>query len=250
MTATTNDFKVKLVSAIDQSVSGNRDLYASKVVVFDVSPAIVESGSVEYEPIQITQGPTSFQAYKGTPARTFSMSDIKLISRTPKEARDNIQRINLLRSWRMPYFGDPGSDDVKISEFFSQIQSQGAVQLSPFERLTAGTRSLRQRLGAPPEILYFSAYSAQTLDENGNKFLPQYKGNISRVPTVLTALTINYPNDVAYIPTSKRGAVDALGNVPFPVIMTISIELTESHSPSEASRFNLAKYANGVLEGF
>lgn len=239
---TTEEFKIKLVSAIDSKNVANSN-YAHKVVVFDVPPTIVESGSVDYEAIQITQGPVSFQSYRGTPARTFSMSDIKLISRTPKEARDNIQRINLLRSWRMPYFGQEALGEGEAAQFF-----KGAVgKQSPLERLTNGGNTLKTRLGAPPEILYFSAYS-QSSTEGVAK--PHYRGNIRRVPVVLSSLSITYPNDVAYIPTAKRGEIDALGGVPFPTIMTISVELIESHSPGEINTFNLAKYANGVLDGF
>lgn len=245
---TTDSFKVKLFSAIDQSVSTTSYKYAQKIVVFDVMPQINESGSVEYEPIQILHAPTSFLSYKTTPSRQFSIQDIKLISRTPTEARDNIEKLNILRSWRMPYFGDDGRQSKDLRTFFSnQTSSSQPTRLSSLQRLLRSNSTLRERLGAPPEILYFSAYVSA---EEGTQRLTYYRGNINRVPVVLTNLSINYPNDVTYIPTAMRGNPDALGGVPFPVIMTLSIELTETHSPYEVNKFNLAKYTNGVLDGF
>lgn len=246
---TTEDFKVKLVSAVDRSMfANNKDKYADKVVVFDVTPAISETGSVEYESISILHGPTSFPMYKGTPARTFSMSDIKIVSRTPTEARNNIQKVNQLRAWRMPYFGDP--NEIKqedVNSYFSQVQSGGAVHLDPFTRLTASSKTLLERLGAPPEVLYFSAYSNSGSSTNASTM---YRGNINSVPVVITNLDIQYPNDSTYITTAKRGQIDALGNVPFPVILTISISLLEAHSPYEVNKFNLSKYENGILDNF
>jgi hypothetical protein len=250
---TTEDFKVKLVSAVDQRSSGP-ETYAQKVVVFTVSPQITESGTVGYEAIQITQGPISFQSYTGTPARTFGMSDIKLISRTPTEARENIETLNMLRAWRMPYFGQTGIGVTEIARYFKQVQTEGSVKLSPFIRLNRGGNSLQNRLGAPPEILYFSAYSqsnSQPLKIGATESTQiAYRGNIHRVPVVITNLGITYPNDVAYIPTAKLGETDALGGVPFPTIMTVSLDLVETHSPGEMNRFNLAKYVSGVLDGF
>lgn len=245
--AATHNFKIKLVSAVDQQAykpEGEESLYSEKVVIFDVPPTLVENGGVDYDAIQIIQGPTSFQAYRGTPARAFSMSDIKLISRTTVEARENIQKLNILRGWRMPYFGSTGTEADKLAAIFSNSAGRGVVPLSPLSRLKNSTKSLKMRLGAPPEILLFSAYTDSTTSTVVSR------GNIHRVPVVLTSLSITYPNDVSYVITSKRGTVDALGGVPFPTIMTISVELTESHSPSEASKFNLAKYTSGVLDGF
>lgn len=245
MAATTEEFKVKLVSAVEYNQKNN----TRKYVTFDVTPQISESGSVDYEAIQILQGPTSFQAYRGTPARVFEMSEIRLISRTPSEARTNIERLNQLRAWRMPYFGETNVSATDIQSLFSEVKTSGSATVSPFRRLQSAAQSLNARLGAPPEVLYFSAYT-QTSGSFTNVDGNRYRGNIKRVPVVLTHLQITYPSDVSYIPTLKYGNTDALGNVPFPTVMTLSISLTESHSPGEANKFNLAKYASGVLDGF
>jgi hypothetical protein len=246
---TTEDFKVKLISAIDQSVYSDKTQYSQKVVVLNVSPQIVENGQVLYDAIQVLHGPTSFQMYKGTPSRTYNMNDVKLISRTPSEARDNIQTLNILRSWRMPYYGQTEFDQSQLNAFFTQIQSGETLNLDPYSRLQAETKSLKKRLGAPPEILYFSAYT-QVSGNQSKQESKTYMGNINRVPVVLSNLSITYPNDVTYIPTAMRGQIDALGGVPFPVIMSVSIDLTESHAPQEVNQFNLAKYTSGILDGF
>lgn len=244
---TTEEFKVKLVSAVDYSRSEN--LRAGKHVTFDVTPQISESGPVEYESIKLIHAPTTFQSYVTTPARNFTLSEAKLISRTPTEARDNIEKINILRSWRMPFFGQVNTPDTEAEQYFSNVlSSSGTRTVSPLDRLKRDVDGLKDRLGAPPEILYFSAYSSFLA--NGSSNTNRWRGNISRLPVVLTNLTINYPNDVTYIATAKRGNVDSLGSVPFPVIMTINVELVEAHSPAEVNAFNLAKYASGILDGF
>lgn len=243
---TTENFKVKLVSAVDTKTFNNID--SIKIVTFDVTPQIQESGSVDYDSIKIIHTPTTFQSYKNTPSRTFSISDVKLISRTPSEARDNIYKLNVLRGWRMPYFGKTEITDAEINLFFSQTTS-GQAKYNPLLRLQEDASTLKKRHGAPPEILYFSAYTQNT-GTNTSSQTNRYRGNINRVPVVLTSLSITYPDNVAYIPTAKRGRVDALGGVPFPTIMNISIDLVETHSPHEINNFNLAKYYSGILEGF
>lgn len=93
-------------------------------------------------------------------------------------------------------------------------------------------------LGAPPEVLYLTAYS-DSVNTSGslNKV-----SNITRVPVVITNLTITYPNDVDYIPTTS--------GEPFPIIMSISLSLVETHSPKEYELFDLFKYRKGLLPGF
>lgn len=86
-------------------------------------------------------------------------------------------------------------------------------------------------LGAPPAVLYLSAYS------NGGQYT-----NINKIPVVMTNLSIQYPTDVDYIPSST--------GEPFPTIMSISMSLTESHSPVEYEGFSLADFKAGKLTGF
>ena len=63
-----------------------------------------------------------------------------------------------------------------------------------------------------------------------------------RIPVVITNLTIDYPNDVDYIP-------DDQGNM-IPIIQTITISLTEQHSPSELSNFSLDQFKMGKMLNF
>ena len=86
-------------------------------------------------------------------------------------------------------------------------------------------------MGAPPAVLFLTAYASSTL-----------RGNIYKIPTVITNLTIPYPSEVDYIQT--------LGGQPFPTIMTIDIQLTEVHAPSEYEAFSLEHFRNGDLTGF
>lgn len=80
------------------------------------------------------------------------------------------------------------------------------------------------RLGAPPAVLMFSAYG---------------DNNIGNIPVVLTSLTVPWPNDVDFIHTSDFQ--------PFPVILTLSISLKETWSPSQFSGFSLADFKDGNM---
>ena len=93
-------------------------------------------------------------------------------------------------------------------------------------------------LGAPPEVLYLTAYSDATA--SGGKL--DKTSNISKVPVVITSMNYSYPNDVDYIQT--------LEGEPWPIIMTISLSLAESHSPQEFDTFDLFAYRDGKLPGF
>lgn len=91
---------------------------------------------------------------------------------------------------------------------------------------TDADAELGKYLGAPPPILTLSAYGP---------------GNVKNAKCVLTNYDYNWPNDVDYIPT--------LNGDPFPVIIQISINLEESWSPSEFSKFDLRKFYEGDLSG-
>lgn len=96
----------------------------------------------------------------------------------------------------------------------------------------------KQFLGAPPEVLYLTAYSDPVL--KGGQL--DRSTNIFKIPVVITNLSINYPNDVDYIPT--------IDGEPFPIIMSISLALVETHSPREFENFDIFKYRDGKLPGF
>lgn len=216
-------FKVKLVS----SVTGHR-------VTFYVSPQISESGSVEYKAADTIHTPGSVQIYVSTPSRTYGLSDVKLISRTKQEATANLSSLNMLRGWRMPYFGSRSS--TLTTQNRGDRQAVETFDLTKQDIIDFNLKPGVELLGAPPDILFFTAYS-------DNKRIGKVPTNINRVPVVLTSLNIMYPNDVDYVPTED--------GVPFPTIMTLSLDLTETHSPRElGTRFSIFAFKRGKLTNF
>lgn len=209
-TLPSNQYWVKLVSA----------RVPTRFVVFNTMPTIAESQAVNYSAMNPVHMPGTYNIYENTPSKTFEIGDLKLVSRNQQEARKNLERINILRAWTKPYFGSievPGGSKINESE----------------------ASELKDYLGAPPEVVLLSAYS----DEKN-------RGNIYKIPTILTSLSISYPNDVDYIPTSSSDSDDGLGGVPFPTLLTISVSLTEQHSANEFEKFNLAAYRTGQLLSF
>lgn len=168
-------------------------------IVFDVMPTIDESRSVTYRGFTPIQHPGEILKYEGTSARTFGIT-VKFISRTVAEADANQQKINLLRSWEMPFYGQGTADDPTTAPY----------------------------LGAPPPILTLTSYGA---------------GMIGPVKCVLENYQWTWPNDVDWIHTSG----DVGDVVPFPVIMSVSLTLKETWSPSEFSKFNLMSFRSGDL---
>jgi len=102
---------------------------AENELVLDVMPRIDERGGADYEAIQPLHHPGVIQKYRGTQARSWSVSG-KLISRTVDEATRNLVLLNMIRSWRMPFYGEGTSQNQQLNQY----------------------------LGAPPPILELSAY--------------------------------------------------------------------------------------------
>jgi hypothetical protein len=193
-------------------------------VVFKVTPDISETRAVNYKTIDPIHGPGTIYSYMNTSSRNYNLSSIKLVSRSREEATRNLARLNLIRSWCMPTFGQYTAAD-------------GSVR-SPDEQ-SFGNNNF-DVLGSPPKVLEFSAYA----DE-------QRTGNIYRIPTVITQLSVNYPSDIEYIPTVAMQSIPSVkANTPFPTILTIDINLSETHSPVEYSNFSIADYRNANLTGF
>ena len=86
------------------------DKLTGNQVVFYNMPEIGEQRSVDYEPISIVQGPGEFHKYKGTKSVQWSINAV-LTSRTSKEAARNLEYINRLRAWTMPFFGENTKKD-------------------------------------------------------------------------------------------------------------------------------------------
>jgi hypothetical protein len=88
--------------------------------------------------------------------------------------------------------------------------------------------------GTPPAVLLLSAYS-----QDGDR---TKMNHIHRVPVVIQNVSIPYPADIDYIPSTS--------GVPMPTIMTIDMTLTETHSPAEYSNFSLSDFKKGMLRNF
>lgn len=162
-------------------------------IIFKISPTISEERQASYTSSDIVHHPGQLQIYRTTTSRTWSLT-ATLVSRTGAEASENIKYINLLRSWVQPYYGEG-----------TEANDPG-------------------RLGAPPDVLEFSAY--------GDKI-------VGKVPVVLTSYNCQWPNSIDWIKSEEA--------IPFPIMMDVSISLTESYSPKEYSKFSLSDYKLGNL---
>lgn len=229
------DYKVKLTRAASAKLGPGK----VERVVWDATPEFSESRSVMYKNIDPTHAPGAIYQYGNTGSRTFSIQG-KFISRSIDEATKNLAYMQYLRTWAMPVFGFVG-DNPAVGEDI---------------------------LGAPPAILLLTAYaignprtsatSIQTpIGTNvrgqnsnmGNQEKPGYNtsvpaigNNIFEVPVVITGLEIPYPSDVDYIPT--------INQIPVPTIVTVSLQLTETHSPNKYGQFNLQAFKLGNLINF
>ena len=239
----TNAFKVKLSPKVRRD---NHD----RPVVFECTPDITENRNVNYKTIEPVHMPGAIHVYTNTSSRTYSVSNIKLFSRTTEEATWNLARINLLRAWSMPLYGNnsstAGDSTMGGEKHFLDAYSKYAESSYPYSgqgridghssgrflQSVSGQIVLgKEFLGAPPAILHLSAYSSASR-----------RGNIYKIPTVLTNLSIPYPSDVDYISTQN--------GVPFPTLMQIDLQLSEVHASNEYSAFSLEAFRNAELTGF
>ncbi len=193
------------------------------VIAFRVSPeSINESRQAIYKQLEPLHMPGAVQVYTHSTPRNWAVSGVKLISRNGVEAEDNLETINILRSWMTPYFG---------------------------ESKTSGVDNYKgEMLGAPPPVLLFSAYSDGKLksSQQGNASVGGSKtgmGILRSVPVVIQSLNIPFGSDMDYIQTHKT-------NQPFPAVLPLDFSLVETHAPAEFSKFNITKYKQGILEGF
>lgn len=222
-----NQFKVKLRSQV-----------TNQVVAFDVTPEITETRTVTYKTLEPVHMPGGIHVFANTASRVFNINNIRLVSRSREEASKNLYRLNILRSWTMPYFG---------------------------------VNNTSKLVGAPPDVLSLTAYATGERDHaNANSAVQgstdlldiddvpsrerSRPTNIHNIPVVLQQLSIPYPSDVDYIDTVKlqpfHDGTVIEGGVPFPVIMTLDMVLMETHSPQEFAQFDLKKYKQGLLETF
>ncbi len=124
----TQDFKVRLVAY--PKLGGA----AGDEVIFDVMPSVSESHTAQYDTVDVVHHPGAILKYKNTSAREWAIT-ADLVSRTVLEATENLRRINLIRSWVMPFYG-------------------------------VGTgNEFPEQLGAPPQILKFFGFGPKMIGE-------------------------------------------------------------------------------------
>ena len=232
-------FKVRLTDANSEDLITQR----SRTVQFDATPDLIENRNVNYKTLDPMHAPGQLYVYANTSSRTFNLSNIRLISRTPKEATENLIRLWILRSWCMPSFGrNEFEDEMQRAAREQRRTNVGAAgsDISSTVQERAATPTNLDFLGAPPKVLQLSAYSRL-----GAQTGVQGLGHIRRVPVVIQQLSIPYPSDTDYIPTD-----DKQNPTPMPTIMTLDMTMVETHSPSEYQKFNLNDFRTGNLSGF
>jgi hypothetical protein len=246
----TTGYKVRLVSVA--SFYDAATTSSLEQVIFKVTPQLSESRRVEYTPVTPIHMPGSIQIYKNTLSREFSLT-AKLISRSSEEATQNMESMQLLRGWCMPYFGQSSTLTEEQRLYRTDQATARANQTDTREsQITpANTRAARgvELLGAPPDVLYLYAY-ASTEQRTPTSDRATYSGqraiNIHKVPVVITSLDFSFPDDVDYIPSLEINGISS----PFPTRMEVRLSLAETHSPSEYQRFNLADFKTGRLVNF
>ena len=167
-------------------------------VTFFVSPTISESRSADYDPVSLLLHPGQVLKYKSSSNRSWTISG-KFISRSSGEAQLNLDSLNRLRAWVMPFTGEGTATNSKTKTW----------------------------LGAPPPIIILSAYG---------------KRKVGPVPVVIKRYSWEFPNEVDYIQTSRD-------KVPFPTVISVTVEVEEAYSPAEYSGFDWIKYREGNLDG-
>jgi hypothetical protein len=242
-----NQFQVRLhpinVSAYRRNQRGE-----FQAVVFNVTPDFVENRNVNYKTMEPVHMPGQIYVYGSSSSRTFQLSNVRLISRTIDEATENMNILNALRGWTMPYFGNSSPTDLvnTTTEKGQNSPPRGSVQdgrlqwNNPTRKPEKPRKGGSGMLGAPPDVLALTAYSNTSTGYSGlRKEIPTH---IWRVPVVIQTLSIPFPSDVDYIPT-KDGQ-------PMPLIMTIDIQLVEAQSPRNLQQFRLQDYRRGTMLGF
>ena len=102
-----NQYKVRL-SVANRYTGMSQDIQElrNRQVTFNVTPDVTENRNITYKTLDPLHMPGQIMVYGGTSSRTFQISNVRLVSRTTKEATENMQTLHMLRSWAMPYFGN------------------------------------------------------------------------------------------------------------------------------------------------
>lgn len=82
-------------------------------VVFKVQPEISESKNVNYIEVSEIRQAASILIFLGSPGRQFNLN-VKLVSRTEKEATNNFLNLHKMKSWGMPKKGMGLGADLEV----------------------------------------------------------------------------------------------------------------------------------------
>lgn len=229
------DYKVKLTRAASANLGPGK----VERVVWDATPEFSESRMIQYKNIDPIHAPGAIYQYAYTGSRTFNIQG-KFISRSVNEATKTLAYIQYLRTWAMPVFAQVGSNAPAGEDI---LGAPPAILLltaysigNPRETAAQSTVPINNTTGRNPNM---------TVQETPpyNTRVPSIGNNIYEVPVVITNLEIPFPSDVDYIPT--------INQVPVPTIVTVSLQLTETHSPNAyAKKYNLQAFKAGTLLNF
>lgn len=218
-------YKVYLESSIN----------ASELFVFKTQPIISISESAQYSEYSPLHAPGHFLTYKNSPSRTFSITDVKLISRNASEAQDNLQYLNQLRAWTKPYFGRSQANQPSNTDYADEPTAE-SVQINS----QANTRLSRQGAsGITGEIAAKAAELANSLR--------QQPGSINTYDPINGTLLPNFdlPNVAA---ASSRTVSATLAKVTNPILSKTEIlKLTIDGNQNAAEVARLSGYANTAL---
>ena len=234
------DYRVRLVPITATRKGQSSDITNSQVI-FEVTPNLTETGSVDYSTINPVHLPGGIQIYKHTNSRTFEIQ-AKLISRNVDDAIKNMKYLQAMRSWRYPFFG---ATNTVAENLTVEPTDDGEQVQDPSDAAIARAKDNNAQLrGAPPEVLYLYAYATTTTSSSSDGSQFQFI-NLSRIPVVLTSLSITYDDESDYIPVyikSNAGTPDTSKVVPFPIKISVNLSLAETHSPLEYEKFDLMAY--------
>lgn len=181
------------------------------VLTFYVMPEVVEQRSVEYEAVAPPQFPGAFQKYKGTTSVQWTVN-ATLICRTTPEATRNLQDLNRLRGWTMPFFGKK----TQLDERF------------------------KNKTGAPPPVLMFKGFRESVVGEVP-VVITSLSWNWPKDVDWIPAFELSDSGG----PRPDWGDV----SIPFPTIIQIAIQLVESFSTDQFNNFDLSEYRIGHMLG-
>lgn len=205
--------KVYLISAIS----------ASDMFLFKAQPVIQVAENANYSAFSPIHAPSEILAFKNNPSRTFSLSEIKLISRTPEDAQTNLTQLHLLRAWTKPYFGraqlnKTGSGDTSSSGVtVPEISGDDVSNILPATESAAA--DLTSKITNAQDAVSCLRSSAQNLPST----LSVLQADVARYtpdPFNQTLISTNpLPNLTASLSTTQAIS-DAKANVPSPSALT------------------------------